>query len=226
MKDRWQPLLLSSWLGVCSVHGFVNPSSLSLSGTQTTAVRTPITTIPVGSSSKHPSNNNNGGVVWKTKEEEEEVCYGRLESSLRMADTNNNNEVEESPFFSKEVPYGEESRKYRRTVYNADLWLLHRAPERFFHNLIAELFTSGIVRQLLNEVSAVTAIATVSCIWNVLTVDGVTGLGGTHYDPMLMPFGKLILPSIPFSLSTSALGLLLGTHTPSYYYTLYYITLH
>ena len=120
--------------------------------------------------------------------------------------------VENSPYFSKEVPYGETSRKYRRTVYNADLWLQHRAPDRFFGNMISDFFTSGIVRQLLGEVLVVTSIAFLVCFWNVFFIDGYTGLDGTHFEPLVSSANelRLVLPSVPFNLSTSALGLLLG----------------
>jgi hypothetical protein len=34
-----------------------------------------------------------------------------------------------------EIPYGEESRKYRRTVYSHDDWVKHRSPDRFWKTL-------------------------------------------------------------------------------------------
>jgi hypothetical protein len=40
--------------------------------------------------------------------------------------------------FEKEgIPYGEESRKYRRTVYSHDDWIKHRSPDRFLKNLLS-----------------------------------------------------------------------------------------
>jgi hypothetical protein len=34
-----------------------------------------------------------------------------------------------------EIPYGEESRQFRRTVYSHDDWVKHRSPDRFWNNL-------------------------------------------------------------------------------------------
>lgn len=45
------------------------------------------------------------------------------------------------------VPYGEQSRKYRRTVFKHDDWVNHRSSSsRVFDNL-QSLFFSGVVRQ-------------------------------------------------------------------------------
>mmetsp|Transcript_12280 Transcript_12280/g.36044 ORF Transcript_12280/g.36044 Transcript_12280/m.36044 type:complete len:155 (+) Transcript_12280:116-580(+) len=50
----------------------------------------------------------------------------------------------------KEISYGEESRKYRRTVYTHDDWVKHRAPDRFLRNSY-NMFTSGIYKNIGNE---------------------------------------------------------------------------
>jgi hypothetical protein len=42
-------------------------------------------------------------------------------------------------------PYGEESRRYRRTVYRHEDWLKHRSETRLLRNLQGT-FTSGVVR--------------------------------------------------------------------------------
>ena len=55
-------------------------------------------------------------------------------------------------------PYGEESRRYRRTVYRHEDWLKHRSETRLLRNLQGT-FTSGVVRSLLSEVVAVLLIA-------------------------------------------------------------------
>lgn len=44
-----------------------------------------------------------------------------------------------------DMPYGEESRKFRRTVYTHDDWVKHRSPDRFFTNLLTTT-TSGIYK--------------------------------------------------------------------------------
>ena len=36
-----------------------------------------------------------------------------------------------------EIPYGEESRKFRRTVYSHEDWVKHRSPDRFFKNIMS-----------------------------------------------------------------------------------------
>lgn len=45
-------------------------------------------------------------------------------------------------------PYGEESRRYRRTVYRHEDWLKHRSETRLLKNLKGT-FTSGVVRLAL-----------------------------------------------------------------------------
>ena len=51
---------------------------------------------------------------------------------------------------TKDIPYGETSRQFRRTVYSHDDWVKHRSPNRFVKNIFS-LVNSGIykVRQLL-----------------------------------------------------------------------------
>ena len=43
----------------------------------------------------------------------------------------------------KDISYGEDSRKYRRTVYSHDDWKLHRSQDRFVYYLAA-IFKSGV----------------------------------------------------------------------------------
>ena len=110
-----------------------------------------------------------------------------------------------------EVPYGEDSRKYRRSVFDAELWLNHRSPDRFFKNL-SNILVSGIARQLIPEVVTVTSVAVIVCLWNVLFIDGYCDGSGIHHDPLIaFPASlELALPTVPFQMSTAALGLLLG----------------
>jgi putative membrane protein len=114
------------------------------------------------------------------------------------------------------VPYGEDSRKYRRTVYTHRDWLTHRSPERLFGNLQSTV-SSGIVRSLLTEVAIVTLVASITVLWNTVGVLGWMDLTGTMHAPL---FGAayssillLSLPALPFTLSASALGLLLVFRT-------------
>jgi ion channel-forming bestrophin family protein len=96
------------------------------------------------------------------------------------------------------VPYGEESRQFRRTVFTADDWIQHRNSERILSNLYG-LFFSGIVRQLQQELWLVCAVsAAIVAINNSGLVE-------------------ISLPSLPFQLSSPALGLLLVFRTNASY---------
>jgi uncharacterized protein YceK len=46
---------------------------------------------------------------------------------------------------TKDIPYGEISRQYRRTVYTHDDWVKHRSPNRFIKNLFT-IFNSGVYK--------------------------------------------------------------------------------
>lgn len=101
------------------------------------------------------------------------------------------------------VPYGEESRKYRRTVYGHSDWVAHRSGSRIFSNLKG-LFFSGIVRQLRQEVGIVTLIGVLVVVWN-------------GHLPPTWDLATLRLPVQPFTLSSPALGLLLVFRTNASY---------
>jgi hypothetical protein len=45
----------------------------------------------------------------------------------------------------KNIKYGEESRKFRRTVYTHDDWERHRSPDRFVRNLVS-IVASGVYK--------------------------------------------------------------------------------
>ncbi len=112
------------------------------------------------------------------------------------------------------VPYGEESRKYRRTLYRHRDWLKHRSPNRLFGNLQSTI-SSGVVRSLLTEVQVVSAVATLIVIWNAYA-SGWTDLSGLEHRGA---FEALVLsmPAVPFTLSSPALGLLLVFRTNASY---------
>ena len=107
-----------------------------------------------------------------------------------------------------EVSYGEESRKYRRTVFSHDDWVKFRSPDRFIRNL-QSMVSSGVYKNLGREVGATVAVATFVCVWNALT-GGYQDLTGTSHEALLPALSTLTLPLTPFTLSTSSLGLLLG----------------
>ena len=95
--------------------------------------------------------------------------------------------------------YGEDSRKYRRTVYTHDDWRKHRSSNRLFHNM-STIFSSGVYKSILGYVAATTAVAAFVCIWNANKA---------------LP--RLVLPLAPFTLSSPSLGLLLVFKTNTGY---------
>lgn len=116
-----------------------------------------------------------------------------------------------------ELPYGEESRQYRRTYYaDQDAWITHRSDDRFLGNMI-KTFRSGIVRSLANEMTIVTSTALMVCFYNAVLVAGWQDFNGVMHDPVALPGGFVpplaSLPTEPFSLSSPALGLLLVFRT-------------
>lgn len=54
--------------------------------------------------------------------------------------------------------YKEESRRYRRTVFDEDDWVKFRSSGRLVKNLLT-LFSSGVIRGLWVEVGLVTTVA-------------------------------------------------------------------
>jgi putative membrane protein len=106
--------------------------------------------------------------------------------------------------------YGEESRKYRRTVYSHDDWVKHRSPDRFIRNLV-KMPSSGVYKNLGRELMAVTAVGAFCILFNMLTGD-YTDFGGIKHAGIwkdtLVPLLKL--PLTPFTLLSPSLGLLLG----------------
>mmetsp|Transcript_62773 Transcript_62773/g.107781 ORF Transcript_62773/g.107781 Transcript_62773/m.107781 type:complete len:404 (-) Transcript_62773:329-1540(-) len=115
------------------------------------------------------------------------------------------------------VPYGEESRQYRRTVYTQDDWLKHRSSTRLWKNLRGT-FTSGVVRSLIFEVSMVSGIALLIVAVNCV-LGGFLDLSNVYHSPLLPGLGSFMLqlPALPFTLSSPALGLLLVFRTNSSY---------
>ena len=109
-----------------------------------------------------------------------------------------------------DVPKGDEQRKLRRTVYSHDDWKKHRSQDRFLIYLAAS-FKSGVYKNLAGEVLVATAIAAFCCLYNVLVIDGWTDLSGVQYAPLSESLPKLIIPMTAFTLTSPALGLLLGT---------------
>lgn len=101
------------------------------------------------------------------------------------------------------VPYGESSRKYRRTVYDVDDWKRHRSGDRMVDNL-KSILVSGVVRQLWKEVALVSSMAAAVVLWN-------------HYLAPELDISPATLPPLPFTLSSSSMGLLLVFRTNASY---------
>jgi ion channel-forming bestrophin family protein len=111
----------------------------------------------------------------------------------------------------KDIFYGEESRRYRRTVYTHDDWRRHRSPNRFQYYL-RNIFQSGIYKNLSRAVTATTAVAAFIVLFNSV-VGGYTDYKGVKHAAVFASawLPKLGLPLAPFTLSAPSLGLLLGT---------------
>lgn len=111
---------------------------------------------------------------------------------------------------AKDISYGEASRKFRRTVYSHDDWVNHRSPDRFI-KYIAAIPTSGIYKNLAKEIITLVAVTMLVMGYNG-AVTGYQDVSGAFHDPIWSsPFlPPLTLPLQPFTLTSSALGLLLG----------------
>jgi predicted membrane chloride channel (bestrophin family) len=119
---------------------------------------------------------------------------------------------------SGDVPYSEASRRYRRTVFTNEDWLQHRSSTRLFGNL-SGTFTSGVVRSLVTEVAAVATISAVACVWNG-AIQGFEDFRDILQAPLLPDVHEAFLarlPSLPFTLASPALGLLLVFRTNASY---------
>ena len=119
---------------------------------------------------------------------------------------------------SPETSYGEESRKFRRTVYSHDDWVKHRSPNRFFRNL-SSFPQSGIYKNLGREVLATVGVASFIVTWNCLFGEYQDFGSVTHAGPFkdsIIPI--LSLPLAPFTLASPSLGLLLGELEQSFLY--------
>lgn len=107
--------------------------------------------------------------------------------------------------------YGEQSRKYRRSFFSHDEWLKHRSADRFPGTLF-KLVKSGVVRVLAPEVFFITMTATFVVVWNAFLSAGYVGFDSIQHDPIVShPLPLLAMPVTPFTFSSPALALLLGT---------------
>mmetsp|Transcript_28016 Transcript_28016/g.60026 ORF Transcript_28016/g.60026 Transcript_28016/m.60026 type:complete len:447 (+) Transcript_28016:552-1892(+) len=118
---------------------------------------------------------------------------------------------------TKDIPYGETSRQFRRTVYTHDDWVKHRSPNRFVKNIFS-IVSSGIYKNVGREVAATTTVATIVFLWNMLTV-GYDDFNQIHHGPIIDSYyvPGLTLPTAPFTLASGSLGLLLVFRTNTAY---------
>ena len=133
-----------------------------------------------------------------------------ITTSSRHSNSNNNLvvfSIEDRIRFSDS---NEASRKFRRTVYSFADWPVHRSPERF-RDGVKTFFASRILRGLFQQVSFIGWVATFTVCWNGLT-GGFVDFGGVHRAPLLKGLPMMVLPMELFSLTSSSLGLLLGTY--------------
>ncbi len=124
------------------------------------------------------------------------------------------------------VPYGETSRKYRRTVFRHKDWVAHRSSSSRIGDSLTSIFFSGVVRQLKAQVSAVTTVSAFVLVWNYIITNqaDIGSFISDHTDLKLdwnVPLSSLplfTLPTLPFTLSSPALGLLLVFRTNAAYF--------
>ena len=115
------------------------------------------------------------------------------------------------------VPYGEQSRSYRRDVFGYEDWLRHRRSDRFLYNL-STIPSSGLWRQVKEELWTVFGISSLVVLWNALFCYGYTDLDGVFWNPIVYPsFPELQLPIMPFQLLVPSLSLLLVFRTNASY---------
>lgn len=115
------------------------------------------------------------------------------------------------------ISYGEESRKYRRTVYKHDDWVRHRADDRFIRN-IRSIVSSGVYKNIAKEVASCLLVATLLIVYNGATGEYADFAGVRHGGILAeSPLPPLQLPLQLFTLSSSSLGLLLVFRTNTSY---------
>ena len=112
----------------------------------------------------------------------------------------------------KVIPFGEASRQYRRTVYTHEDWVRHRSPDRFL-KYVVNIVNSGVYKNVGREVIVLTCVTLFVLIYNG-SVLGYQDLAGLPQPAVLQSnfFPPLTLPLAPFTLSSSFLGLLVGTY--------------
>lgn len=112
--------------------------------------------------------------------------------------------------------YGEKSRQYFFFFYCASYLIYTRRPDRIVANLL-NTGKSGLVRQLSFELTFLFFSSSFIVAWNGFLVNGWTDFDGYSHPAMFDFLPALTLPLQPFSLSISALALLLTFRTNTSY---------
>jgi hypothetical protein len=163
-------------------------------------------TFPITTTTKHHSSNRVINMVSTIPTTTTAISV----STTRLFSTSIPNENSANKMES----YGEQSRIYRRDVFNYDNWVEHRSTNRFVGNLF-DVLKSGVFRQLLPNCLYMSSIALFIVLYNTVFVQGYDDFSGVHHDAILSSFMvSLPLLKIPgdfFSLCTPSLALLLGT---------------
>ena len=108
------------------------------------------------------------------------------------------------------LSYSERTRSFRRDYYTHESWIKHRSKERFIATII-KIFDSIVVRALRDELIIVGGVAVVVVLYNALLVTGWEDFSVVHHEPLFQSFPLMSLPLTGFTLSSSALSVLLGT---------------
>ena len=113
---------------------------------------------------------------------------------------------------NKKRMYDEKSRMNRRDVFTSADWIRYRRPDRFIDHL-RSVYESGLLHAMQVQLLVLTTFSIFVVVYNDIFVNGIQGWDGQiSYVPTvhLLP---LQLPLTPFSISTTALGLLLTFRT-------------
>lgn len=100
----------------------------------------------------------------------------------------------------------EESRRLRRTVFSSSDWKKHRSSSRYFRELI-NMPRSRVLRGLIKQALLVSLCSSVLVLYNVLI----------ELKILSSRLPLLTFPSLPFTLTSSSLGLLLVFRTNTAY---------
>ena len=108
----------------------------------------------------------------------------------------------------------EADRKNRRTIYTSEDWKKHRLSNRYFSTLL-KMPRSLILRGISRQVLGVSLWSLVVVVYNVMVENGIIDSITRPYLGFQLP--KLSFPSLPISLISPSLGLMLMFRTNAAY---------